>query len=720
MKHTRYYFWALIFIAVISHWRWLFLPSYFSWGDVRYPAQMAGSWKSMFILPSMWTSYFNGFGNIDLLLTAYPTFNLLFSGLATIGIDPRLIEKIVHLLPIVFITPLSSFILIRHFTKNNLGAFVGSIVYNFNVYTLTTRSGDLMMSSSYAIAPLAMFVFVKSLELRKMKYSLLSGLIFMICASYDFRIFYIFAFLIFFYFLFHILFVSKLKLKELKTDTLFASIPFIVLALLSAFWIIPLISTGSLTNNYLFNRDLFGNGYLYLNQSLAFFFPWWTAGHGYALGVVQPIPIYFWSIPIIALLGFILNFKNKYVYFFVFVSLLGILLTKQSDHPFPHLYSWLYKYFPGFNAYREASKFYLVLSIGYAHLIAYFASWLDKNFKKNYVLTPIKYAGIASICFIFLYNSFPLVNGNIRGLFSGKTLPPEYLKLESYLAADKSFSRTLWVPASSIWGYFDNNHPIVNLYQSYFEIWEKVFKSGPNYNSLPNNSSSISKVSHQQLNFFGQEYSENILNQLSIGYIVVPSQDIANDDDVFNNYELRDRNYVLNFLNQINYLQKVDIGTDKISVYKNQGSRPLFYLTEDSPSIFETKPSSYRRVNFKFISPTEYSIEIDHLISPSMLIFSQTYSPGWEIRYTSVPGVTQSSDYHSELDSKFNAFYVSPELIKKQLRTGSYIENPDGSISFKAIIYFRPQTYVYIGIIVSFVSVVMIIYFILGRKFKRT
>ncbi len=56
--------------------------------------------------------------------------------------------------------------------------------------------------------------------------------------------------------------------------------------------------------------------------------------------------------------------KREYILFFALVALVGMLLGKQVSEPFPTLYNWLYETLPGFNAFREASKFYPTIPQG--------------------------------------------------------------------------------------------------------------------------------------------------------------------------------------------------------------------------------------------------------------------------------------------------------------------------------------------------------------------
>jgi|GEM_PF-7061107 len=70
------------------------------------------------------------------------------------------------------------------------------------------------------------------------------------------------------------------------------------------------------------------------------------------------------------------NRRRRYILFFAVLSVIGILLSKQVSDPFGNLYYWLYDNFPGFNAFREASKFYILIALGYAVGMASLVEWL--------------------------------------------------------------------------------------------------------------------------------------------------------------------------------------------------------------------------------------------------------------------------------------------------------------------------------------------------------
>ena len=60
------------------------------------------------------------------------------------------------------------------------------------------------------------------------------------------------------------------------------------------------------------------------------------------------------------------NKKNHLLIFFNIIAFIGIFLTKMDHPPFTHLYEWLYLNMPGFDFFRESSKF-----ISRASLLAY-------------------------------------------------------------------------------------------------------------------------------------------------------------------------------------------------------------------------------------------------------------------------------------------------------------------------------------------------------------
>src|SRR5690606_17646000 len=132
-------------------------------------------------------------------------------------------------------------------------------------------------------------------------------------------------------------------------------------------WIFGFMSTNSLVNNSIMNRDLFGNSFFNIVYSLTMFHPFWT-GFKPAVFQVQPVPVAQFILPFFVSLFFILKARRKN-YYFVFVFLLGVFLSKQTADPFGELYEMMFNFLPGFKLFREASKFYSLVAIGSSILL---------------------------------------------------------------------------------------------------------------------------------------------------------------------------------------------------------------------------------------------------------------------------------------------------------------------------------------------------------------
>ena len=58
-------------------------------------------------------------------------------------------------------------------------------------------------------------------------------------------------------------------------------------------------------------------------------------------------------------------------------------------------------------------------------------------------------------------------------------------------------------------------------------------------------------------------------------------------------------------------------------------------------------------------------------------------------------------DTHKMVYEYANQWTIDPEYIRKNYGKEYYHENPDGSIDIRMTLYFRPQSYFYLGLIIS-------------------
>jgi len=708
----------LIFIVLITHWRWVFLNKFFSSGDSAYFTWFIHTCRDFFRFPSIWSSLDvniagSGFGGLDVLLSWYPSL-FMFTGLSILLQNTIISSKIAFLIPIPMISVLGSFLLIYYLLKNKTAGIIGSVVYSYNVHFLLLQTGTIQWAMAYALAPLVIYFFIKSIDNKKLNLSVLTGLIGFMAGSYDFRILYIIAWIMLFYIIYQILLKIKDKaFAQIVSILQYGFIPFVIIFLLNFFWIFPFYSSNTLLHNPLFDRAIFGSQFLNVLDALTLFQPYWTGGSP-SVFIVQPIPFYFWLIPLFALLGLIANFKNKKILFFAFIAILGILLTKQEGYPFRHLYSWLYYHFPGFNAYREASKFYMLIALGYSVLIGALAKSLMQLKIKNALFLYVRYLVLAVMIGIFIWNAKPLITGEVGRLFASIKLPSDYKILADFLENDHQFSRTLWFPAYSKWSFFDTNHPRYSIYYNAYQ-WFLEFRKSPAYSVHEYNTAKIAPDLPWNLDLLNQTFSDNFLDITNTKYIIIPPQyKDTPDDDMFLGTSINDRPFIINFFDHLAFIKRINIRTKDMIVYENFSYKPLIYITSIMDTVY--KPIPYKTVSYKYVNPTEYLIEIKNINKPAYLNFNNTYAKDWALDLGGQHYLPDKN--HLQTNMQFNSFYINPEEITKNYNKKFYTKNTDGSINLKLRLYYKPQDLVNVGVYISLASLVSVLIYLFIDLFK--
>ena len=95
------------------------------------------------------------------------------------------------------------------------------------------------------------------------------------------------------------------------------------------------------------------------------------------------------------------------------------------------------------------------------------------------------------------------------------------------------------------------------------------------------------------------------------------------------------------------------------------------------------------------INPTKYGVKIKNFKTPSILIFSENFDPRWEM--------------------KINNKVISSEKVYGRLNSFR-IENPGNQDFF---VEFRPQKYVFIGLIMSWLSIFLVFGLLLLNRKKN-
>ncbi|MCK9378680.1 MAG: hypothetical protein M0P97_00870 [Candidatus Moranbacteria bacterium] len=563
---------------MLIYHRWLFSDAIITHGDWTYFFN-----ETLYSLRinyfSLWLSDQN-FGRHLSDVGQAPTYAL--SGVLALNNFLRweIIERIQYFFPIVIFTPLSAYFLNRYIFKNVLAACIGAGVYSFNSYILTLQTGHITLATAFALAPFAILFFIKALNEKKILFCIVSALTLFGLSSYEPRVALIVSVVLAIYTIF------KLFENFDFSIIIYSIVSFSVFLFLSIYWILGMIMSGGGQENAILSRELWGSSFYNLTRSIALFHPWWTGGK-IAVFETQHIPIYFFLVPVISFCGLILGKKNRLVLFFSIISIFGILLSKQAVSPFPELYKWLFTHIPGFQVFREASKFYFLIAIGYSVLISSFVYYVTLN--KNKVIKNVGIILTIIVVFIFLGNTRSFFSGGVETLFVPRQIPDDYKIYNEFINSQSYFFRTYWVPHTSKWATYTDKHPrLVGV-----NIADKMWKNFVDGDIHPRDR--FLKI----IDPFNKYFSDHLLDAGSIKYIVVPLSDYSNDDNFFIDYGGREnpniRQWYIDNLDKLSYLKRIDIGTTELVVYENSNYKNYFRSFLDL-----TQYDSYLNINKKF------------------------------------------------------------------------------------------------------------------------
>ena len=314
--------------------------------------------------------------------------------------------------------------------------------------------------------------------------------------------------------------------------------------------------------------------------------------------------------------------------------------------------------------------------------------------------------GIAGL---ILWNANSLVTGRIGTMFIPREIHSDYYRYREFINGQPEYFRVLSVPAPSKWMVYTNTHPRVSAVELMRGSWGDF--------ALPSMSGHPERNERKVLSPLEQGFSDRLLDVSAIRYVVVPRDDPANADVMFNDYGKRD--VFIMHLDDLPYLSRVDAGTGSVVVYENADVRPHLYLTDEPETIREDV--SIRKVSYEMVSPSEYRVEISDKdlyplrpsdTSPSRggggkemegeevlyLNFAERYHPGWKIRIGAFSwwdalwdkDYFAPDEYHSENDAGLNTY----RLDRSEL-------TPDKDGIVRITLFFRPQSYLYLGLGIS-------------------
>ncbi len=554
----------LIAFGVVLYCRW-FNFGIFTYGDWSY--KHIGTLKDALQM-STWIGN-NGFGSFDELVWRAP-FNFLFGLFAAFDIPINVSEKFIVFIPIAITSLLAPYLLVWQITKNRLASVFGALFYATNTYFLAINpQGHQLLTLAGNILTLAFALWMRALEGTRYRLYVATALLLWLTSIVDFRLFYIGVLLFAGYLLYWRLMTYGMKALPIRQLLIFGGIT----GLLQVGWLAATVmSGGSSSGDAVLSRSLFGSEYWDLASALTLHHPFWT-GTTTSWFIYTGVPLLFWLIPIGVCAALIIERKNTQVVFFAVVAVLGILLSKQTSQPFGALYPFLFENLPGFNAFRESTKFYYLVALGYTVVLAALIVSLANMKGRVRFSRPLYITVLVIIGGMALLNALPYITGSMNKLLTPRTMPADYARIADKLDKDQGYYRTLWVPIAPRWSYFSSTHPRVNA-TNLVSIAAGHASSTGNYDSPAEQLSTI----------IASPLFKQYLQSGAVKYVFVPLRDTANQDDFFQFYG-DDRQFYIDALDNVSFLSRVDMGLKDVVVYQNKTYQPYISATSNVYSL---------------------------------------------------------------------------------------------------------------------------------------
>ncbi len=701
----------LLFIFCISYNVIPFAGEILNWGDYPffYP-------ESSFNPLSTWTHSFLGNSSLPVMFGT-PITGYLPTILFFLGFSQSLISYLLHFLP-VLITCLLLFYIIKKISGNVLFAYFAGffiILNNFILEQFVLWPGHFFYNiiSLIILFYLTYEIYHNGLDWKKCVCLILNSLLILHPFFLIIYILYLFLFLVFYYF-----YIQKIKIL------LFYLVILIGILFIHLYWIVPLISNffyQNVQNSYNGNQMSVLSGYISMVNYVNLF-NYYNYPGSLSLKFHQGIWQYIFYFGLLSTTVFILLKKRiikkiSYLYIIFLISIFLIFFTLAlgpNSKLTGDLWEWAFNNVFGFGFLRSFTRFLITSLISIIFIFAVFIKqWNASSKYKNIAIGT-------GIIFLILTNLI-FFTGDLNGLIGTSKVPREYLDMnEKYFKKDlQKYNLTSYpnVPYEAYsWSINKNTKDFPQII--YFNLY--FFSKPITYNgyafSLNTKNDLFEKIFAHTDSFVFYPDFNNDLSSLNIKYILI-RKDLFNILNI--NEEVEYKKYYQYFKHDPQYILKEN--NQYFALFENTKFQHLF----GKNNIF-----------FKNINPTKYKLYIKNIKSSQNLSFLESFHKGWKfyLRTNPTNSWCKPMEYYEntqttecEHTQKFfegeelsylwkkpifdnthelifdyaNGWTINPGYIKQNFSKEYYRENPDGSIDVELTLYFKPQSYFYLGLFIS-------------------
>jgi len=454
-----------------------------------------------------------------------------------------------------------------------------------------------------------------------------------------------------------------------------------------------------------------------------------TLGEQMHGGVLQFI-LYFYLLSLLIFLLIKDQAKNSSWIIFLFFTLL--IFFNLALGPISKLTGkiWIYffEHLSVFGFFRSFSRFIILYLVIFIFLFVFlFKNWQSKH--KNYVLL--------FTIFLLLTANIIFFSGDLGGFITSAKLPKEYVSLnKKYFQEDQLQYNILTlpnIPYESYNWFFANKKTKEGKTINQSTYFRELFFSKPVvYNRFAIN---LEKRNNYLKSFF--KYNEDFMffsnfnrsvDKLNVRYVLV-QKDLINVLE--NNIQIPVKKYLNYFKKDNDFILKED--NEYFTLYENKDYFPIIPTSD---------------IQFVKVNDTKYIVFIKNVTNNKLISFLQSYNEQWKlylqsnssdktckpVKYFKNTQTTECKSIDKKIDSKdltfifkksifdnthkivneyANSWTLNSDYIKQNYSNEFYKENSDGTINISLTLYFKPQSYYYLGLIISISSLTTcLIYFI--------
>ncbi len=617
----------------------------------------------------------------------------------------------------IFIAYINFYFFIKNELKNkddSFGLLIPSLFYSLNIFVAINLSGSGVLILPYIFLPLQLLLVEKVLSKNKFIYIFFLSLSFLLATSINPPTLAINIIVLFLY-----LFYKKITLKI----NIFSLIKpffktFFTTILINSYWIVGVFSffTSSADYGSILSETLsMQNGSSsYLNVFR--FLGLWSFSQGfggkpyfnYSDFVLNNLVFILASffIVIFSFSSLFFKGKNSIKYFALLLIILSMpMAVGTKEGAFASLYEWSYNNIPLFSMFRSSYKLVAVYIFAISVLMTINLVNLKSDFLKK------TYSAILLFCIIV--SSYPITFQKV--FLDGKKvseIPNYYKDARNFIIKDKSNFRVFLLPVQYFpvyeWGKI-NSHPEIFFEKSI------VARQAGSENEKSN------KLSIKAYNYlFNKDYSnfEKVMSVLNVKYIIQ-----RNDFDW-------------------KYYEDISQSPEKIKEYLSPYKKIVQIGKLD---IYELPSKNLGTINlqgtaeFQKINPTNYKIYLKNVKNKEDLKFLESFDKNWQLYPNQNPSSSwcgnvieeynqnessvkecepkqtffQGEEFsylyqksifentHTMVYDYANQWTIDPDYIKQNYSKEYYKDNPDGSIDLELTLYFKPQSYFNLGLIIS-------------------